>query len=99
MEAPEQVSEPPAHYMTPTADTPDCQRYAAFGSLEASLRPCCSDASITAVVIDVTDGDGWLQPLRGVGMGLAGKEGMVESGTRLSFGVIQYEASGDAWCS
>eukprot|EP00978_Attheya_sp_CCMP212_P009204 scaffold21722_cov62-Attheya_sp.AAC.1 len=28
MEAPEQISEPPAHDMTPTANTPDCQRYA-----------------------------------------------------------------------
>eukprot|EP00978_Attheya_sp_CCMP212_P021411 scaffold62447_cov32-Attheya_sp.AAC.1 len=28
MEVPEQVSEPPAHYMIPTVDNPDCQRYA-----------------------------------------------------------------------
>eukprot|EP00978_Attheya_sp_CCMP212_P032560 scaffold127845_cov84-Attheya_sp.AAC.1 len=61
MEAPEQVSEPPAHYMTPPADTPDRQRYA------ASLRPCCCDASIT-VTIDVTGGDGWVW----VGVGFIG---------------------------
>eukprot|EP00978_Attheya_sp_CCMP212_P022081 scaffold65410_cov34-Attheya_sp.AAC.1 len=59
-------------------------------------------------MIDVTGGGRWgwclltfpllkLQPLRGVGVGLAGKGGMVESGTRLSFGAIQYEASGGAW--
>eukprot|EP00978_Attheya_sp_CCMP212_P010830 scaffold26329_cov47-Attheya_sp.AAC.2 len=28
MEVPEQVSEPPGHYMTPTANTPDCRRCA-----------------------------------------------------------------------
>eukprot|EP00978_Attheya_sp_CCMP212_P034419 scaffold143976_cov43-Attheya_sp.AAC.4 len=61
-------------------------------------------------MIDVTGGDGWvwglltfpllkLQPLRGVGVGLAGKGGMVESGTRLSSGAIQYEANGGAWRS
>jgi hypothetical protein len=38
-----------------------------------------------------------LNPLRGVGVGLAGKGGMVGSGTKLSFGSIQYEASGGAW--
>jgi hypothetical protein len=38
-----------------------------------------------------------LHPLRGVGVGLAGKGGMVGSGTKLSFGAIQYEASGGAW--
>ena len=38
-----------------------------------------------------------INPLRGVGVGLAGKGGMVGSGTKLSFGSIQYEASGGAW--
>eukprot|EP00978_Attheya_sp_CCMP212_P027398 scaffold91710_cov41-Attheya_sp.AAC.2 len=38
-----------------------------------------------------------LHPLRGVGVGLAGKGGMVGSGTKLSFGLIQYESSGGAW--
>jgi hypothetical protein len=41
-----------------------------------------------------------VHPLRGVGVGLAGKGGMVGmvgSGTKLSFGSIQYEASGGAW--
>eukprot|EP00978_Attheya_sp_CCMP212_P023818 scaffold73747_cov49-Attheya_sp.AAC.1 len=52
----------------------------------------------------VTGGDGWVwvlltfsllkvQPLRGVGVGLAGKGGMVGSGTKL------YEASGGVWRS
>eukprot|EP00978_Attheya_sp_CCMP212_P020370 scaffold58223_cov34-Attheya_sp.AAC.6 len=41
-----------------------------------------------------------LHPLREVGVWLAGKGGivgMVGSGTKLSFGSIQYEASGGAW--
>eukprot|EP00978_Attheya_sp_CCMP212_P028219 scaffold96938_cov60-Attheya_sp.AAC.2 len=53
----------------------------------------------------VTGGDRWvwvlltfpllkLQPLRGVGVGLAGKGGMVGSGTKLSFGAIRYQW----WC-
>eukprot|EP00978_Attheya_sp_CCMP212_P041292 scaffold234770_cov70-Attheya_sp.AAC.1 len=99
MEVPEQVSELPAHYMTPTAGTPDRQRYT------ASLRPCCCNASITAVTIDVTCGDGWvwglltfpllnLQPLRGVGVGLGIKGGMVGSGTKLSFGQVGEKEGG-----
>eukprot|EP00978_Attheya_sp_CCMP212_P026067 scaffold85006_cov63-Attheya_sp.AAC.5 len=35
-----------------------------------------------------------LQPLRGVGVGLAGKGGMVGSGTKLSFGAIRSQW----WC-
>eukprot|EP00978_Attheya_sp_CCMP212_P025845 scaffold83971_cov84-Attheya_sp.AAC.3 len=61
--------------------------------------------SITAVTVYVTGGDGWvwglltfpslkLQLLRGVGVGLAGKGGMVGSGTKLSFGAIQSQW----WC-
>eukprot|EP00978_Attheya_sp_CCMP212_P014126 scaffold35913_cov62-Attheya_sp.AAC.3 len=104
MEAPEQVSEPPAHYTIPTVDTPDRQRYAAL------LRPCCCDSCIsTAVTIDVTGMDGWvwglltfplltIQPLRGVGVGRVGKgvgKGrMVGSGMKLSFGVIPSQW----WC-
>eukprot|EP00978_Attheya_sp_CCMP212_P014621 scaffold37349_cov35-Attheya_sp.AAC.2 len=65
-----------------------------------SLRPCCCDASILTVTIDVTGGDGWvvwglltfpllkLQLLRGVDVGLVGKGQMVGSGTKLSFGAI-----------
>eukprot|EP00978_Attheya_sp_CCMP212_P033121 scaffold132262_cov58-Attheya_sp.AAC.3 len=66
-----------------------------------SLRPCCWwDTSITAV----TGRNGWvwglltfpllkIQPLRGVGVGLAGKGGTVGSGTKLSFGAMQSQ-----WC-
>eukprot|EP00978_Attheya_sp_CCMP212_P025703 scaffold83197_cov63-Attheya_sp.AAC.1 len=89
-----------AHYTIPTVDTPDQQRYATL------LPPCCCDASITApVMIDVTGGVGcvWcvltfpllkLQPLRCVGVGLAGKGRMVGSGTKLSFGAIRSQW----WC-
>eukprot|EP00978_Attheya_sp_CCMP212_P000235 scaffold457_cov50-Attheya_sp.AAC.5 len=60
------------------------------------------------MILDVMGGDVWvwgllifpllkLQPLRGVGVGLAGKGGMVGSRTKLSFG--RYEASGGVWRS
>eukprot|EP00978_Attheya_sp_CCMP212_P010190 scaffold24471_cov51-Attheya_sp.AAC.2 len=57
MEAPEQVSEPHAHYMTPTADTPDRRRYA-VASVAATVL--LQRFYYTAVMIDVTGGDGWV---------------------------------------
>eukprot|EP00978_Attheya_sp_CCMP212_P043124 scaffold275804_cov42-Attheya_sp.AAC.1 len=53
MEAPEKVSEPPAHYiyMTPTADTPDRQRYA---------RCCCDRAAATLLLLLMSQVWGWV---------------------------------------
>eukprot|EP00978_Attheya_sp_CCMP212_P031147 scaffold116702_cov36-Attheya_sp.AAC.1 len=67
--------------------------------LLAVYRRCCDRAAA------VMGGDGWvwgllvlpllkLQPLRGVGVGLVGKGGMVGSGTKLSFGAIRSQW----WC-
>eukprot|EP00978_Attheya_sp_CCMP212_P009376 scaffold22163_cov53-Attheya_sp.AAC.1 len=52
MEATEQVSEPPAHYMTPTADTPDRQRY-------VPMR-CCDCAAATLLLLN-EDEDNWIR--------------------------------------
>eukprot|EP00978_Attheya_sp_CCMP212_P024185 scaffold75612_cov66-Attheya_sp.AAC.2 len=69
MEAPEQVSELPAHYATPNVNTPDRQRYV------ASLRLCCCDTTSITVTIDVTGGNWWVWDVKRGGCGACGKEG------------------------
>eukprot|EP00978_Attheya_sp_CCMP212_P032235 scaffold124828_cov51-Attheya_sp.AAC.1 len=55
MEALEQVSEPLAHYMTPTADTPVRQRYAV-----AIYRHCCDRAAAMLLLLN-EDEDNWIR--------------------------------------
>eukprot|EP00978_Attheya_sp_CCMP212_P013220 scaffold33185_cov69-Attheya_sp.AAC.2 len=70
MEAPEQVSEPPAHYMTPTADTPDRQRYQLLvdpvnlliwtgAGFWQSMHRC--DCAAAALLLLNEDEDNWIR--------------------------------------